>query len=582
MSYRSPGLFVIGAYRDTEVSRTHSLMLTVEKMAKSNTRITQIYLSPLNVESVTQLMAETLHCRTNQVQSLSKLICLKTGSNPFFIKEFIWSLYANKFLRFDNKSLSWEWSLEQIQVQKFTNNVVELMAMKIKKLPEETQQILKIAACLGNQFELEMLSLIVEKSISETADDLYSAIRENLVVPLGNLGDIELAIAGTLSLNHSLEYQFVHDRIQQAAYSLIIKQEKPYLHQFIGRILLENTPKSQQKEKIFNIVNNLNLAQSLLPNQSQKYELASLNLMAAQKAKTAFAYKAAAEYLNAGIKLLGSDSWEVQYDLTLTLYQEAATISYLCLNFEQMNYLINILLEKGKNILTNVIAYELKIHGCMAQHDFIQAIQVGLKGLKLLGVDFPDSPPPSYLKKKMEEIKRRVGNKTAKYFLNLPEMTDPHDLAIMKILSTVVSSAFLVSWNLWGLVICEQMERSINYSQTPWTALAYTSYGCLLNKMFDDFETAYKFGMIALDLLKKLKNRELSTYTLVGTGLCLVHCKSHLRKSIEPLQKAYISGIKTGHLSLAIAIGYHQSQYLYFTGLELNKFNKKSIFAVRL
>ncbi|MCT7979804.1 AAA family ATPase [Laspinema olomoucense] len=575
MSYRSPGLFVIGAYRDAEVSRTHPLMLTVEKIAKSNTRITQIYLSPLNVESVTQLMAETLHFRTNQVQSLSELICLKTGSNPFFIKEFIGSLYANQFLRFDNKSLSWEWSLEQIQAQKFTNNVVELMAIKIKKLPEETQQILKIAACLGNHFELEMLSLILEKSISETADELYSAIRENLVVPLGNLGDIELAIAGTLSLNHSLEYQFVHDRIQQAAYSLIVKQEKPYLHQFIGRILLENTPKSQQKEKIFNIVNNLNLAQSLLSNQSQKYELASLNLMAAQKAKTAFAYKAAAEYLNAGIKLLGSDSWEVQYELTLTLYQEAATISYLCLNFQQMNYLINILLEKGKNILTNVIAYELKIQGCMAQHDFIQAVQVGLKGLKLLGVDFPDSPPPSYLKKKIEEIKRRVGNKTAKYFLNLPEMTDPHDLAIMKILSTVASSASLVSWNLWGLVVCEQMKRAINYSQTPWTTIAYTGYGCLSNKMFDDFETAYKFGMISLDLLKKLKTRELSTYILVGIGLCLVHCKSHLRKSIEPLQEAYISGIKTGHLYLAIAIGYHQCQYLYFSGLELNKLQQE-------
>ncbi len=575
MSDPTPGLFLIGAYRDNEVSVAHPLRLTVEEIARSGTQISQISLSPLNLGSVTQILADTLHCPANQAESLAELVSLKTGSNPFFIKEFINSLYAYNFLSFDNISLTWEWNLEEIQAQDFTDNVVELMAMRIQNLPQKTRQALKIAACLGNQFELEILSVLLEKSVSETADALYAAVIQNLVVPLGNLEDIELAIAGQLTRSNPLEYKFVYDRIQQAAYSLILEEEKYSLHQFVGRILLKNLPKNQQQEKIFIIVENLNIAKNLLSNPTEKYELVSLNLLAAKKAKTACDYQAAAEYLNIGIKLLKADSWETHQDLSSTLYQEAASMNYLCLRFDKMDSLINIILTKEKNIFNKVIAYELKIQAFMADHDFVQAVNTGRRGLELLGVYFPKSPPPLYVKQKLEEIKKIVGDKQSDYFMNLPEMTDPYQLAVMRILSRVVSSASLVSWNLWALIVCEQMKLSVQYSQTPWAALAYTSYGCLANKIFQDFETAYKFGKIALELLAKFKNSELATHIFVGVGLCLIHCKTHLRESIVPLQEGYLSGIKTGYLSYAIAVAYHKCQHLYFKGLELSKIKRE-------
>jgi predicted ATPase len=204
------------------------------------------------------------------------------------MNEFLKSLYTEGLLQFDFTPLippyqggtkdlippyqggrqgGWEWDLEEIQARGFTDNVVELMANKIQQLPDNTQEKLRIAACIGNQFKLKSLASIRKKSVRETADDLYAAVAENLVVLLGNMGDVELEIAGKLPSARTLEYKFVHDRIQQAAYSLIAEEDKPIVHRKIGQMLLQNTPKERREEKIFDIVNQLNLATSLITAQ---------------------------------------------------------------------------------------------------------------------------------------------------------------------------------------------------------------------------------------------------------------------------------------------------------------------------
>ena len=225
------------------------------------------------------------------------------------------------------------------------------MANKIQQLPDNTQEKLRIAACIGNQFDLKTLASIREKSVRETADDLYAAVAENLVVLLGNMGDVELEIAGKLPSARTLEYKFVHDRIQQAAYSLIAEEDKPIVHRKIGQMLLQNTPKERREEKIFDIVNQLNFATSLITAQLEKDELAELNLIAGNKAKASVAYQPAFNYLQTGINLLAENGWRVQYNLSLQLYQEAAELAYLLGNFEQMETLAAVVLKKATTVL---------------------------------------------------------------------------------------------------------------------------------------------------------------------------------------------------------------------------------------
>jgi len=282
----------------------------------------------LDLATVTQLISDALNCREERVTALAELVLLKTGGNPFFMNEFLKALYTEGLLQFEFTATRWEWDLGEIQGRGFTDNVVELMSSKIQQLPENTQETLKIAACIGNQFDVKTLASISQKSLRETADDLYAAVAENLVVLLGNMGDVELEIAGKLPSSQSLEYKFVHDRIQQAAYSLIADRDQPIVHRQIGQMLLQNTPSEQREDKIFDIVNQLNFATSLISDRSEKDELAEFNLIAGNKAKASVAFQPAFNYLQTGINLLGENCWLAQYNVSLQLHQEAAEAAY--------------------------------------------------------------------------------------------------------------------------------------------------------------------------------------------------------------------------------------------------------------
>lgn len=465
MSGTTPGLFLIGAYRDNEVSPAHPLSLTIEEIIKTGASVNRIFLSPLDLSTVTQLISDTLKSGEEEVSLLAELVFAKTGGNPFFMNEFIKSLYIEKLLNFDLIARKWQWTIEEIQKRDFTDNVVDLMVLKIQKLPENTQETLKIAACTGNQFELRSLASICQKSLQDTVESLHAATAENLVVPLGNMGDVELAIAGKLPSTQSLEYKFVHDRIQQAAYSLITEQDKPFVHQQIGQMLLQNTPDDKREEKIFDIVNQLNFGISLITEQSEKDELAQLNLIAGKKAKASAAYQPAFNYLQTGIKLLEDNGWLVQYNLSLELHQEASQVSYRLGNYEQMEVLVNLVLENAKTVLDQVQIYELKIEDCIRQSNFEEGLNIGLKVLHLLGVVLLQSPNNIYIKAEPDDL------------INLPKMTDPESLAAMSILGQMLGIGYIGIPELLVPLVLAQIDLSIKYGNAPKSSFAYATYG---------------------------------------------------------------------------------------------------------
>jgi serine/threonine protein kinase len=369
MSAASPGLFLVGAYRDNEVFPAHPLMLMLEEIKKSGSIINQIALSPLDFPTVTQLICDALNCSSEKANSLAELVHLKTGGNPFFMNEFLTSLYTEGLLEFTYSTLSdgdmkgqWQWDLAQINSLGFTDNVVDLMASKIQKLPETTQHLLKIAACIGNQFDLNTLATCCENSLRDTANELHGAVVSSLIVPLGSREDVELALIKNESAKYQLpEYKFVHDRIQQAAYSLIPDQEKPVIHRKIGQLLLQNTPTERQEEKLFDIVNQLNLGSELISSQVELDELAKLNLLVGKKAKASTAYQASFKYLQFAINLLDYLSWNRQYSLMLCLHEEAAESAYLNSDSKEMNTLINIAITKIKTLIDKAKFIEIKI-----------------------------------------------------------------------------------------------------------------------------------------------------------------------------------------------------------------------------
>lgn len=552
-------LFLIGAYRNNEVSPTHPLVLALEKLRQQKAALQKIVLAPLTPVPLAQLIAETLHQDTNTVLPLAKLVLRKTGGNPFFVGEFLRLLYSENLLRFDAEHLSWQWNIAQIQSQNITDNVVELLLSKLKKLPEVTQQLLQLAACIGAEFDLETLAIVCEQSPKAIFQDLLAVVQAGLIQPLSEL-DKNLLVQ---------DYKFLHDRVQQAAYALIDEPHKQAVHLKIGRNILERTPPEQLSNRLFEIVDHFNRGIELVADQAERNEIAKLNLSAGQKAKGAIAYSTAKQYLATARAWLAAYSWQTNYDLTLNLYLETTEVAYLCGDFEQIEYWAAIILQEAETIFDTVRVYEVKIQADIAQNQLLKAIDTGLQVLQELGISFPKKPSQSNIQLELEIIISHFDNNQIQDLIQLPEMAKPEKLAAMQILSRITLVAYRAAPDLVSLLVFKQVNLSIQYGNMFVSPFAYANFGISLCGIGENIEAGYEFGQLALRLLPHLKIHSLKARTLFMVTNFISHWKAHIRETSKPFLEAYQSGLETGDLEFAAYCAFTYCLQLFIVGKEL-------------
>ncbi|WP_293121124.1 serine/threonine-protein kinase PknK, partial [Moorena sp. SIO4G3] len=493
-------LLLIGAYRDNEVSPTHPLMLTLDEISKTEVNVNSITLAPLKHSDLNNLIADTLSCSEELAQPLTELVFQKTKGNPFFATQFLKSLHAENLIRFNFEVGHWECDIAQVRALALSDDVVEFMALQLRKLPAATQEILQLAACIGNQFDLGTLAIVYEKSQTETAADLWKALQEGLLLPQSEIykffqttDESQQSIGESypqsrLPHHSSPVYKFLHDRVQQAAYALIDQDHKQQTHLKIGQLLLSNTSEQEREEKIFDIVNQLNIGADLIINPSERDQLAGLNLLAGKKAKSATAYEPAVRYFNSGLKLLASDSWESNYDLSLALSIAAVEAEYLTVNVEQAKQLSKVVLKQANTFLDKVKVYELQILFYINQNKMTEAIDLGINVLKMLGIAIPTEAQEintevDKLRKELQLEVEEIAN-----LANLPEITDPYQLAAIRILTNASSASYIANPVLWPLIILTTVKLCIKYGHSSWAASAYSWYGALLCGAYLDID----------------------------------------------------------------------------------------------
>ena len=304
-------LMLIGAYRDNEVSSTHPLMRRLEAIRQAGAKVQEILLAPLTSEDLARLIADSIHSEPERLTPLAQLVHDKTAGNPFFVIQFISALAEEGLLTFDHGAARWSWDLERIHAKGYTDNVVDLMVGKLNRLPFETQKTLKEFACLGNSAESNTLSIVCGTSEKEVHSHLWEAVRLELVARQGGV------------------YKFIHDRILEAAYSLIAEHSRAETHLKIGRLLAARIPPESRGEAIFEIANQVNRGAALITSRDEREQLAELNLMAAKRAKASTAYASALKYLTAGAALLPEDSWDRLHELAFWIELNRAECEFL-------------------------------------------------------------------------------------------------------------------------------------------------------------------------------------------------------------------------------------------------------------
>lgn len=553
-------MLLIGAYRSNEVGEAHPVHLTLGKIREANTVISTVELQPLSPEFVRQLVCETLKQDSEATRPMADLCYERTGGNPFFLNQFLMALYEDRLIEFDAEQICWRWDIEVIHRRGMTDNVIDLMTEKLKRLSDETQSVLKLAACIGNVFDLGTLSVVYEQDKAQTADGLWEALQEGLVIPVDNsfkfVEDLEA---------HQVLYRFLHDRVQQAAYSLIQSSQVAALHLRIGRLLLERSARDHnEQEKIFDIVGHLNQGREMIDSPDERERLAELNLIAGKKAKFSAAYALAFQYLATGVELLGKDSWDKNYVLTLNLMTEAAEAAYLSADFAAMEGLANAVLENAKTLLHRLRVHEIRIQALTARNEPGEAIHTALQVLKPLGVSFPERPGQINILLELVKTKIALRGRSAATLDELPEMTDQYKLGAMRILASVAVAAYTIRPELFVLTAFKQIRLSLKYGNTSLSSFGYATYGFILCGVTGEINQGYEFGRLAIRILDRFNARELYARTLLAVNSLGRHWKDHYRESLDPSLEGYQRGLETGDLEYA---SYNAVMYCYISWL---------------
>ena len=462
---KNTAILIVINYRQEEIVNSHPLAVDIQKIQTGGSKITRVELSELHEEAVNYLVSDALCMSRRLTRPLANLIHIKTHGNAFFVVQCLRSLLDEGLISYVADSNRWHWDDDELHMTKLSDNVAELLMGKLQKLPIEMQDVLKKAACVGTDFSERTMYLLFGEGLPNAEVQTSGKLnRQSLSRPaLGKMLtvlDTEGIIIHSFSLAKGSRYKFAHDKFWQAAYSLIPKVEKSYLHLHIGRILYNDASNEgdlndrNKQQRLFCIADQFSKGVSHINTEKEQLDVARLNLLAGEIAMKSSAFVPAAFYLKAGIKLLGNEKqWSTNYyDMTLRLFNFLAEAELVNGNMDKADQVITEILHKARQLLDKFGAYIVLVKSFIAKGDLTQAMHTGFSVLSLLGEPFPTKVSGKHLLRQYTKTKRMCHGKTDSEILQLPGMSSPLKTAAMQMLGTmwsVPASLFFISFSLF-------------------------------------------------------------------------------------------------------------------------------------
>ncbi len=548
------GLMIICAVRDNELDESHPLNMLLTELSRTGITPKKFRLEPLTIESVQDYLMDSLQADREDIKSLSSVFMHKTDGNPFFMNEMLKIIYERGYLKFyfpdsaDRTAGRWKWDIAEIEKMSVTENVADLLIDKIKKLPSESQKVLKLAACIGSSFDLKTLSIIYEKDMNYTGAVLWNAMHMELIYPVGE--EYKYLQEDNLGLPDSIRiiYKFTHDKVLQAAYNLLPPESRQSVHLQIGRLLYKYTRTEDLEERLFDIVNHYNLGMEKIESEEESFLLAAVNLGAAKKAMNSVAYNAVIQYCQAGIRCIQDETWTINYKLAYSLHKLRAEAEYLIGHFEKSESYLLALLEKANSAHDKTEIYSILVSQYNIHAEYSKALTAGRTALKLLGIVVPEKDYGTWLLIENEEIQRYLEQNSIESLIDLPRMTEGEKQSAMKLLARVKSTTYLYDIQLYPLIVTVMVRLSLKYGNAPESCFAYSTYGIINATFLNNPEAGYSFAKLAFELSEKFKDKIQKCKTGYILAGYLNFRKEHIKKSFVYFEEAGKAGLESGEI----------------------------------
>jgi PAS domain S-box-containing protein len=526
-------LMLIGAYRDNEVDALHPLTRKLEAIKRVRAPVVEIVLAPLTSSDLAGLIADSLHCEREHASALAALIHQKTAGNPFFAIQFISEFVEEGLLAFDYDTGKWRWDLERIRSKGFADNVVDLLVGKFNRLSVRTEQILKLLACVGSSAELDWLGMVSHQSNEEVHTRLLEAIQAGLVV----------------HLEHT--YKFTHDRVQEAAYSLIPEVARAEEHLRIGRLLVAHVRPEKREEAIFEIVNQFKRGATMIDSPEERERVAELCMLAAKRAKASSAYASALTYLAAGAALLPEDSWESRRELCFALELIRAECEFLTGRPLDAEKRLTVLSEHAANTVQRAAIACLHIDVCTTLDQSARAVDVALGYLRQVDIVCSPHPTEEEVKCEYEKIRSSLGSRDTADILDAPLLSDPETLATLDVLTRATSPASFIDLNLAFFIICRAVNLSLERGNCDGSCFAYVMLAQIAGPRFGDYPTGFRFGQLGYDLVERRGLKRFQACAYLAFAIYTAGWMKHGRFSLPVIRRAFETANANGDLNFA-------------------------------
>ena len=547
-------LLIIGAARDDGIAGTLPL----------SPALVEIRLLPLDPGDVRRLIFDTFGGHDDEAtQQLAGIVHGLTGGNPFFVKQLLTSLHAQKLLAFSADAGRWEWSLPRLRELSLPDDIAGVIHSQIQGLPEASQRVVRLAACLGAAFDLQALSALAECAPLDTADALGGAIQAGLVLPIG----AEHKYLQTESPRApSVRYEFLHDRVREAAYGLIADELRPTLHLRIGRLLHASIPESERAERIFEIVNQLDPSVDLLDDASERHALARLNLLAGQRANRATAHDVALRYLEVATRLLGPASSQEEHELTLSIHLLRAECEHLLGHSDAALAGIGAALAGAATTeeKARIYALEILVHESRADHDGVR--RASGDALALHGVEIPS---PAQLGPACDAARAKLAANLAGR--NIPDLvrlaasTDPGARARAELLAQALIHGAYADPRLFSLFAMTLVNESLEHGVSPGSSMGYVTHAVFLGATTADYAAAHALGEVALGLAERLDDVTLRARVDLWFSVFVNPWRRPLRTSYPFLERSSSAMLESGSPRVA-GVAAAQSIFLPILG----------------